>query len=100
MSERPYSSTPTDAEMVAWLAELSTWPPTLSKVAARFAPWAFFRLASTGAVCRVHDFHEYVDGSITLDVVVRRRWNPDMLEEDHRVIGIAPTDLESVERVQ
>lgn len=84
----------------AWRTEIATWPPTLRSVAERFPPWNFVRIASTGAVGKVHGFSEATDGSLTLDVIVRQSWNPHLYwppgARDELVRGLTVADIDTM----
>jgi hypothetical protein len=86
-----------------WRAEIATWPPTLRRLAERFPPWNFVRIVSTGAIGKVHGFSETTDGLLTLDVIVRQSWNPDLDwapgSRDQLVIGLAVDDIDTIDTV-
>jgi hypothetical protein len=86
------------AEIAAWRAEIAEWPPALRRIAERFTPWAFVRLKSTGAIGRVHGFGEGLDGQVTVDVIVRERWNPHLdIGRDELVTQVSLSNVEMLQ---
>jgi hypothetical protein len=92
---------PTAETIAAWRAEIAAWPHTLRVLAERMPPWGFVRIADTGAIGRVAGFHECEDGTVTIDVMVRRCWNEHLVwregARDERVTGLVSDALETLQ---
>ncbi len=88
---------PTDEQIDGAAQWLTTRPPNIRVLAARFLPWTLWRLDPPGQNVYVISFGEWLDGSVSLTVAVTQELNPDlMLLFDREVFGVDSSRLKPI----